>query len=771
MPNTLVIVESPAKAKTLQKYLGRGYSVKASVGHVRDLPKSKIGVDLETFIPHYQTIKEKTKVLKELHDAAKKAEKVLLAPDPDREGEAIAWHIEEILKKDNPNIRRITFNEITKSAVLKALKDERPIDMNKVDSQQARRVLDRIVGYQISPILWDKVRRGLSAGRVQSVALRLVVEREREIQAFKPQEYWTLEVLLDAALPPSFKARLTHVDKKKVDLKQGPETLALAEEAKKAAYKVASLQIKERRRKAPPPYITSKLQQDAAARFGFSAARTMGIAQGLYEGVEVGDETVGLITYMRTDSVRLSNDALEMAREHIQKNYGKEYLPDSPQFYKGKSSAQDAHEAIRPTSASRTPEAMAKYLDADQLKLYTLIWKRFIACQMNQAVFDQTTAEIEAGRLTFRATGSVLKFDGYLTLYRAEAVVADTSDNDAAEKEENDGAGPGVLPQLKEGEKLRLKDVLPEQHFTQPPPRFSEGTLVKELEEQGIGRPSTYAQIMSTLLDKEYITRNQGRLAPTELGFIVSDLLVQAFPDVMNVSFTASMENRLDEIEDGKAAWQSVLKNFYQPFVKTLDEAKKKMKDVKRQETPTDVVCEKCGNMMVIKFGRNGSFLACSNYPECKNTKEFRNVNGKIEVLPDSEPTSRKCPTCGKFMVIRRGRFGKFLACSDYPTCKTAMPLPIGVACPKCKVGELVERRTKGKFQRVFYGCNRYPECDMVSWARPVDKKCPSCGNPYLVYKESKRIGPHIGCPVRGCGYHEDLPGAEPAASPAARAA
>jgi DNA topoisomerase-1 len=757
--STLVIVESPAKAKTIKKYLGSGYVVKASVGHVMDLPKSKIGVDVENgFQPVYEVIEAKKKVVAELKAAAKTADRLLLATDPDREGEAIAWHVYEQLKRTKIPAQRILFNEITKKAIQEAI--QKPLQLNRdlYDAQQARRVLDRLVGYQISPILWKKVRRGLSAGRVQSVAVRLVVEREEEIARFVAVEYWSIEADLKAALPPQFRAKLIKLDGQKIELPTAEVTTPLVSELRERAFTVAEVTKKERRRNAPPPFITSKLQQEAANRLGFTAKKTMTLAQRLYEGVELGEDgQTALITYMRTDSVRLSPDAIASARAYVTERWGKDYLPAEPVQFKTKKSAQDAHEAIRPTSVEYPPEKVRPFLEKDVFRLYELIWNRFIACQMVPAVFDQTTADIQAGRATFRATGQTLKFPGYLAVYGQEA--EQPQEEAGAEKMEGEDEEKGdvsrQLPPLEAGQKLELIRLIPEQHFTQPPPRFTEASLVKELEEKGIGRPSTYAAILSTIQDKEYVEKKEGRFFPTDLGKIVTELLLSAFPRVMDVQFTARMEEELDEVEEGKIEWQSVLGEFYGPFKKSLAAAEAQMRDVKREETPTDLVCEKCGSPMVIKWGRMGRFLACSGYPDCKNTKDFVEEEGKIKIVEDL-PTDENCPTCGKPMVNKRGRFGRFLACSDYPTCKTTRPITLkGIVCPE-DGGGLAER--KSRFGKVFYGCVNYPNCKFAAWDRPIPGPCPQCGKPYLLQRYTKRDGAFIACPDKVCGYRREAP-------------
>ncbi|MFL5250837.1 MAG: type I DNA topoisomerase [Myxococcales bacterium] len=774
--NTLVVVESPAKAKTIKKYLGARYTVKASVGHIMDLPKSKIGVDVENgFEPVYEVIKGKVKVVAELKAAAKNAQMILIATDPDREGEAIAWHVREQIKRTKVPSQRVLFNEITKKAIQEAI--EKPLELNRAlyDAQQARRVLDRLVGYQISPILWKKVRRGLSAGRVQSVAVRLVVERENEIAAFVPVEYWSIEADLAADLPPQFRAKLIKIDGEKAELPSEQVTTPLVDELKKLPFTVAKVDKKERRRNAPAPFITSKLQQEAANKLGFTAKKTMTLSQRLYEGVELGEEgQVALITYMRTDSVRLSPEAVTAARGYIEQRFGKDYLPAEPVQFKTKKSAQDAHEAIRPTSIDYPPERVQPHLERDMYRLYDLIWNRFIACQMVPAVFDQTTADIEAAAalrdaamaarsFLFRATGQTLKFAGYLAVYGAEVP---TEPEAGAEKMEGDDEEKGdiarQLPPLQQGQRLTLVQLLPEQHFTQPPPRFNEASLVKELEEDGIGRPSTYAAILSNIQDKEYVEKKEGRFYPTELGKIVTELLVSAFPNVMDVRFTARLEEELDEVEEGKMDWVKVLEEFYGPFKKTLAAAEEQMRDVKREEKPTDLVCEKCGSPMVIKWGRMGRFLACSGYPECKNTKDFIEKDGKIQIVEDL-PTEEVCPTCAKPMVNKRGRFGRFLACSDYPTCKTTRPITLkGVPCPDCG-GGLAERKTR--FGKSFYGCVNYPNCKFAAWDRPIPGPCPQCGKPYLLAKYSKREGPYIACPDKECGYRREAPEPGTAAS------
>jgi DNA topoisomerase-1 len=825
MPKSLVIVESPAKAKTINKFLGRNYVVRASMGHVRDLPKSKLGVDVEHgFEPDYVVIPKKKKVLSELKSEARKADHIFLAPDPDREGEAISFHLAEELGGRDTKIQRVLFNEITKKAVEEAIKNPRDIDKDKVDAQQARRVLDRLVGYQISPLLWEKVRRGLSAGRVQSVALRIVCEREREFQAFQAEEYWSVEADVQGSEPPPFVAKLSKIDGENAELKDGASAKAVVSELENLPFVVKKIIAKERRRRPVPPFITSKLQQEGARKLGFTAKRTMMVAQRLYEGIELGQEgPIGLISYMRTDSTRIADEAIEEVRRYIGERYGAALLPEKPNFYKSKKGAQDAHEAIRPTSVFRDPDSIAPYVDRDELKLYRLIWTRFVASQMPPAVFDETIVEIEAGRFLLRARGSVMKFNGFLAIYeegrdeepeKKETTAQANEDSDEPDKDESSGK----LPQLTEGEKLALLALRPEQHFTQPPPRFTEASLVKELEEKGIGRPSTYASILSVLVDRQYVHKVERKFLPTELGFLVTDLLVGSFADIMEIEYTARMEEQLDEIEEGRANYLTTIDGFYQKFSKDLTEAREKMTNVKAMEIPTSEVCDKCGKPMVIKWGRFGHFLACSGYPECRNTREIQNYADKESADPDvfqdetCEKCSRpmvlkkgrygqflacsgypeckntrrimrgkdgsletkrdqlldeKCPKCGNQLVIKNGRYGEFTACSNYPDCKHIKQKEVGVACPKdnCK-GQVVERRSRrGK---VFFGCSEYPNCDFTSWYRPVAEPCPECGYPVLFEKSTKRDGTFIACTEEGCGYRRSPEAeAEPVAAQA----
>ena len=704
-----MIVESPAKARTLKKFLGKDFEIEACGGHVRDLPRKTLGVKIEKdFEPTYQIIKGKEKIIKGLKTAAQTAELVFLAPDPDREGEAIAWHLKALLGEDG-KVKRIEFNEITKEAVTQAVKLPREIDMARVNAQQARRILARLVGYKISPLLWKKVRKGLSAGRVQSVAVRLICEREEQIKKFKAEEYWDILAQLSTREKEEFLAKLTAKGEEALGVrpKEKGRVISSETEAKKilkelegARYRVTKIEKKEQKRHPSPPFITSTLQQEAARKLGFSAKRTMVLAQKLYEGIDLkGEGRIGLITYMRTDSVRLAEEAEKAVRKYIAEVFGKEYLPPQPQRYKKKKQAQDAHEAIRPTSVLRHPEKIKESLKPDELKLYDLIWKRFIACQMKSAVFDQTAVNIQANHYRFRATGSVLKFDGFIKVY--------LESEDEGEGEEK----AGTLPLLKEGEELSLLSLSPEQHFTQPPPRYNEASLVKELEKRGIGRPSTYAPILSTVQERGYVEKEGKALKPTEIGITTNRLLVKHFPRIMDIKFTAHMEDDLDDIVAEKMEWAEALKEFYEPFAKALAEAEVKMEKVKK-EIKTKELCPKCGKIMVIRQGRYGDFLACSGYPKCKFTKTLPEEESKALVGQE------KCEKCGRPMTLKHSRYGDFLACTGYPKCKNIKPIlkKIGAKCPKCG-GELVERRTrKGK---LFYGCSNYPKCEFATWQKP----------------------------------------------------
>jgi DNA topoisomerase-1 len=830
MSKSLVIVESPAKARTIEKYLGKGFEVRASIGHIMDLPKNDIGVELKkrTFVPELIVSPGKEKVVDQLKKAGAKADQIFLAPDPDREGEAIAAHLALQLgtnAAERKKIRRVTFNEITKKAVQEAFEHPRDVDQNLVDAQQTRRVLDRLVGYQISPLLWDKVRRGLSAGRVQTVALRLIVEREREIGAFQAVDYWTLDALLhpDEQADRSFKARLVGVNGERISV-AAVSAPALGSEAEaknalaaleKAAWTVASVVKKERKQSPPPPFTTSQLQQDASRKLGFNVRRTMGVAQRLYEGVDLGAEgTTGLITYMRTDSPRVAPDAIAGAREWIGKQLGKEYLPESPNVYKGKKDAQDAHEAIRPTDASRTPESIARYLSDEQLKLYKLVWQRFVASQMAPAQLAVTQVNIAAAsRLDkrtydFRVNGTTVIFDGFQKIYEASKDKKDEDDESLANK----------LPELNDGNRLELEKLIDEKHTTEPPPRYNEASLVKELEERGIGRPSTYASIITTIQDREYVVKHggsRGRFYPTEIGVVVCELLVENFPYIFDTAYTAKLEEELDDIEDGKEKWTDLLNGFYDHFEDELKVAGKNMRNIKRMEEKTKEKCDLCGSPLVLKWGKFGTFYACSAYDKkdpasCTFTKEntaskpdlntpegqeadekeeYCENCGKVMVLrrgpfgpfmacPDynadppcktirklsqkqqqkpPEPTGEDCPLCGKPLVLRQGAYGEFVSCSGYPKCKyVKQNLIEGMKCPKCGEGDLAER--KARRGNIFWGCTNYPKCDFTSNYKPVAKKCPQCGSPYLVEK-TLRSGIFLECPnKKKAGEEEAAP-------------
>ncbi|HST51911.1 MAG TPA: type I DNA topoisomerase [Pyrinomonadaceae bacterium] len=844
MTKNLVVVESPAKAKTIGKYLGPDYRVMASIGHIKDLPSKGLGVDVQNnFEPTYEVIpdakkRNNRKIVSDLKSAAKEAEAIYLAADPDREGEAICQHLaEEIVPKrpKKPHFR-VMFNEITKRAVQEAFKEPKQIDENLVNAQQARRVLDRLVGYKVSPLLCRTIGGRLSAGRVQSVALRMVVEREREIERFVKTEYWTVAANLSASLPPAFDARLLKIgeqtvktsnfdqESRKNEILIGKEeqARAIVAEAEGQNFVVSDVTTKERRRNPVPPFITSKLQQEASRKLGFPVKKTMMVAQKLYEGVELGGEgAVGLITYMRTDSTRVSEAALNEARDFISAQYGANYLPEKAIHYRSKKDAQDAHEAIRPTDVSRTPDSVAHYLGKDELKLYRLVWQRFVASQMNPAVYDQTTIDIEAGRFLFRATGSVLKFDGFLKVYEEGRDEKPEDDADEAARR---------LPLVTQGEQLKLNAVTPEQHFTEPPPRYTEATLVKALEEKGIGRPSTYAAIMTTIQDREYVERVDSRFHPTALGMTVNDLLIGGgFGDLFNETYTARMEQELDEIEEGKLKWTDALAEFYGKFAHDIKAFETYVKGRKQQAIPTDEKCENCGSPMVIKLGRFGQFLACSNYPECRTTREVAKPSAEGEGATASsgadggaEQAEETCELCGKPLAMKRGRFGPFLGCTGYPECRNIRrvskktgavapaPVPIegetcpvdgaqlvrrhgpygeftscanypsckyikrettGVACPKpgCR-GEIVVK--KSKRGKVFYGCSEYPKCDAVYWDKPVAEPCPQCRAPFLLEKTTKK-GTTRSCTREDCDYKEEVPeaGVQPPASDARRGA
>jgi len=735
----LVIVESPTKAKTISKFLPKAkYNILSSFGHVRDLPKTKMGVDIEhNYEPKYVIPPKARKTVTTLKDAAKKAELIYFATDEDREGEAIAWHLQNVLKAPQKKSKRITFHEITKSAIEKAIENPRQIDINLVDAQQARRILDRLVGYEMSPFLWKKVARGLSAGRVQSVAMRLIVEREREIQVFKQEEYWTIEAefIKDNQ---NFEAKLYKIDQKtlkKLEIKNEKQAKELLNKLQKQDYKIAKVELKETAKKAPTPFKTSTLQQEANRRLYFSAKQTMVLAQQLYEGVELGPEgSVGLITYMRTDSLNLSNEFKNQAKDFIIENFGKEYIGPKARAYKKTKGAQEAHEAIRPTQADKSPESVKQFLNKNQFRLYELIWGRALASQMADAKLNQTTVDIEdkKNQYTFRANGVQMKFDGWQKVYGTE-----TKEN--------------ILPALKENDQVEAKEIKPLQHFTQPPARYSEAALVKALEEKGIGRPSTYAPTIATIQDRQYVVKEEKKLKPTDIAFLVNDLLVEHFPKIVDYDFTAHMEEDLDQIAEGKKEWQPIIDEFYSPFKKNLEKKEKEISKKDITEEETEEVCEKCGSPMVIKMGRYGKFLACSNFPECKNTKNLVKTNG-YEIAEKEEPEliTEKCPECKSQLQVKHGRYGKFLGCSNYPDCKFIKPIikSTGVKCPVCKKGEIIERRSKKG--RTFYGCSSYPDCKNVYWSKPVDKKCPDCG-------EQLVMGPKdtVKCSNKDCKYKD----------------
>jgi DNA topoisomerase-1 len=779
---SLVVVESPTKAKTISRYIGPEFSVIATVGHVKDLPERELGVDVEKdFQPRYEIIPGKRKVLKQIREAARSVDAVYLAPDPDREGEAIAWHVAEEINGSGKNIYRVLFNEITPRAVQQSLRRPAGLDKRKFDAQQARRILDRLVGYQISPLLWRKVKRGLSAGRVQSVAVRLICDREAQIRAFTPVEYWTIHAQLEGRNPPPFSVKLAQIEGKKAELHTESEALAWKKRLEGETFRVTKVEKKHRKRNPPPPFVTSTLQQEASKRYRFSPRRTMEIAQRLYEGVELGSEgLVGLISYMRTDSTRVSDEALSHVRGYIQNAFGADYLPHAPRYFKQKKGSQDAHEAIRPTYVEKTPETVKHYLNRDQLKLYELIWERFVASQMKAAEFDQTTIEVAAGPCRFQGTGSVMRFEGYMRVY------GDVQDADSEQ---------AAMPALEEGERLSVHAITAEQHFTQPPARYTESSLIKELEEKGIGRPSTYAAILSTILEKRYVRLSEGKFYPTELGETVNQLLVQNFPALLSVEFTATMEASLDRIEEGRTQWIQVLKEFYGPFQEDLRRAMAAMTDIRKQGTPTDIPCERCGRPMVIKFGVGGAFLACSGYPACRNSKEFkRDEQGNIEVVEEAaidqycplckRPLERRhgrygpflacsgypecgytrrlsgndrthetvqaegdevCERCGGKLVLRRSRAGnRFWACQNYPKCKGAKPYGTGVSCDRCQTGEFVERASRAG--RIFYSCSNYPACKTALQYAPVPVPCPECGAPYQFEKTDRHGNKVVFC-------------------------
>ena len=742
---SLLIVESPTKVKTLKKFIGRDFVIMASVGHLKDLPKSKLGVDVDNnFAPEYITIRGKGKILSDLKKEAKKANDIYLAPDPDREGEAIAYHIgNEVAKHTQGKIYRVMFNEITKSAVKEAIKNPTEVNINRFNAQQARRILDRLVGYKISPMLWKKVQPGLSAGRVQSVALRIVCDRENEIKAFKSEEYWTITLDLEGQVKPKFQSKLFKIDGNKAEIANQVGADEVVKNLKDAEFILDSLVKKERKRNPVAPFITSTLQQEASRKLNFSPKKTMMIAQRLYEGLPVGSRgTVGLITYMRTDSTKFSVEATDAIRDYIVNRYGDKFCPKEPNVYKSKKSAQEAHEAIRPTDVTIVPSEIKEYLEKDMFRLYELIWSRSVSCQMVPAILDTTTFDIKAGQYLFRSNGSIVKFSGFMQVY------VESGDDEAAEKDIKQG--DKILPELNKGEKLKLHEIDPEQHFTQPPPRFSEAMLVKKLEEEGVGRPSTYAAIISVIKDRAYVESEERRLAPTKLGYLVSDLLLEHFPKFMTTKFTADMESQLDQIEVGETEWVKTLQSFYTPFKLDLDEAEKKIGDSEVEET--DEICDKCSQPMIVKWGRFGKFMACSGYPDCKNTKQIAKEGSDGKAVSESTTVEGACDKCQSSLILKVGRFGKFIACSNYPDCKFTKPIDLGIKCPKddCK-GKIAARRSKKG--RMFYGCTAYPNCDFVSWDKPVPEPCPKCDNAYTVEKWKKDEGTSIICPESECNY------------------
>jgi DNA topoisomerase I len=757
----LVVVESPTKIRTIKKYLGNDYNVVATVGHIKDLPAKEIGIDIDdNFKPMYRAIPGKQKVIGAIKSSAGDCLDIYLAPDPDREGEAIAWHAAEILKKEGRRFHRVLFHELTQNAILKAIAHPEPLNRDKYEAQQTRRILDRLVGYQVSPLLWRKVKGSLSAGRVQSVAVRIICERERAIHRFVPEEYWSITTRLQDIVDPNapaastdFEAKVVKKDGEKLNIPDESTATAIVEELRRARYKVAAVVKKTVRRNPQPPFITSKLQQEAIRKLRFTAKKTMIIAQQLYEGVDLGPgEPVGLITYMRTDSTRIADEAAREAIEWVRSTHGETYA-DQPRFYENRKKVQDAHEAIRPTSVFNTPEKMASFLSKDQLSLYQLIWRRFVASQMHPALIDQNSVSIQAGPYTLTVTGSSVKFPGFMLVYQ-------TVDEEAESSRKQQS-----LPPLAEGDRLDLLDIAPKQHFTQPPPRFSEASLVKELEENGIGRPSTYAAILSTIREKGYVELVKGYFHPSELGFIVNDLLVANFPEIFDVEFTARMEDNLDRVETAELDALSVLNSFYGPFKEKLGTAEQHMLSVKGVGIATDLTCPQCNqNRLHIKMGKNGHFLACSGYPQCSYSRDYtRDEKGLIQPVEPLRDvaTEKQCPKCGQPMVVKRGKYGEFLACSGFPKCSHTESVngspngkSIGVACPEAGCsGEIVEK--KSKRGKIFFGCSRYPECKFATWDKPVPKTCPVCSATYLVEKSSKREGSYLACANLECRYKE----------------
>ena len=732
MAKRLVIVESPAKANTVHKYLGSDYLVKASMGHIRDLPKEKLGIDIEhDFEAEYVVIPERKQTVAELQKAARECDSVLLAADPDREGEAICWHLSSLLEKYNPKIYRVLFHEITKGAVSDAFNSEHltQLDQGKIEAQQTRRLLDRLVGYLISPLLWKKIGRGLSAGRVQSIAMRLICEREKEIKDFVPEEYWTITAELEASNPPPFKANLVKIDDKKAKVRDGKKAGNIVTELRQVPFILEDVNIKEKKRDPAPPYITSTLQQDGFRLHGYPVRKTMSVAQRLYEGKEIGEQgLVGLITYMRTDSVRVSNEAVAGARKFITENYAQRYLPGKPRIYKNKRKAQDAHEAIRPTTFSLPPEAVRSYLKKDEYNLYRLIWNRFIASQMSSALVEETEFGIKAGKYRFQSKGEVIKFEGFLTLYPS------------LKKDDK------ILPKAEIGEELKLLDLESKQNFTQAPPRYTEGSLVKELEARGIGRPSTYAPIIATLQNRVYVVKDKGKFIPTDLGIFVTDFLIQNFPDLMEFKFTARLEEELDRISERELSWLEYLKTYYSYLDKDLQQAMQ-VKGVKEEGIPLEDVCPECSRQLVIKEGRYGRFKACSGYPDCTYKESL--------VKKEATPLEETCPQCSSQLVMRKGRYGAFVACSNYPQCKYVKTekKDTGIECPQDCGGTIVRRKTRrGK---IFFGCSSYPKCDFATWDEPIQQPCPECGRKFILRKNLIKGEPYLYCSSEECGYKE----------------
>ncbi|MEW5798786.1 MAG: type I DNA topoisomerase [Bacteroidota bacterium] len=739
MGKSLIIVESPSKAKTINKYLGKDYVVEASVGHIKNLPKSKLGVDVDKhYASTYETIAGKEEVVEKLKKIASDAKNIYVATDPDREGEAIASDIAEELEPANKNIYRVLFHEITPTGVEEGMNNPRKIDQHLVNSQRARRAMDRLVGYKVSPFLWKTVYYGLSAGRVQSVALRLICEREEEIQAFKPVEYWSVIGEFKTEKSDPFYAKLSKISGKDPEIQNEIESAEVVADIKKQTFSISDVQKKIVKRNPNPPFITSTLQQEAAGRLRLSAKRTMMLAQKLYEGVDLGDDgTVGLITYMRTDSTRLSEESVASVREFIYSHYGAEYLPKEPRIYKKGKSSQDAHEAIRPTSIKFSPKYVKKHLDKDMYALYELIWNRFVASQMSSATFEQLTVDITGGKYTFRATGSVPVFRGFLQVY--DDVMEENgidADSDPTSK---------IPASLASGQSADLKNIIPRQHFTKPPARFTEASLVKKLEELGIGRPSTYAQIVSTILNRQYVDQQERKLVATPLGMTITKILKQSFPDIVNYRFTAQMEDELETIASGKSTYVKVLDDFYKPFSHSLEHLNEQAGKIKKSlQQDAGEACDLCGKPMIIKWGRYGQFKACSGYPACKNRKPLHDETEKYQHM-----AGMKCKVCGGDMVVKGGPFGAFLGCSNYPTCTNTQPITTGVKCPKCKDGDIIESKTRRK--RVYFRCSNASgenkTCDFISWEMPVMKECKNCGNNYLLKKSSKRKGDYMVCP------------------------